>query len=622
MHLSRLVIQNFRSIKDLTIDFQKDLNVFVGKNNTGKSSIIDAIRLALSTFMNNPNPIRISEDDFYKDINQPERSESFTIKMEFAGLSESQRVKFFEIVDFDLVNPDNSIAKLEYTASWPLKNSSRVSVKRTGGPEGPDRAEVPQKIMEQFSIIYLPALRDAETALTAGNKSQLAMLLKNLADDEDKQKIEQFYTDSNEKISSQEMIKKIVNGINEITEKVAGFDSQKSKIVAADSDFFKILRTLQVQMDGNPVEDIYSNGLGSNNLLYVAVVLQYLKSIDENECPILLIEEPEAHLHPQMVLSLSQYLSNNLSPQTIITTHSPTLVTDIPIDKIYLLFKKNNLVRCNALKKADFTEAEKKQFRRIMDITRSTLYFAKGVILVEGITEAILIPILAQRMGIDLRKQQISVIPNCGVTFEIFKKIFNEKIFDIPVSIITDADPRVTYPAKIQNETDTNDEGSTEKGKNWKEAYIDWNSLGEKKICDRARKLINVFKKNNNVYVRHSKITLEYDLAEAADDNSTTMAKAWENCFTGTPRTLKETEVANLPSIEEKALKIWRVICLSDNDHSKGDFASNLAEVLEMEDANKKTIYKFTLPLYIKRSILFVNNRILKCQRLAQNNNV
>ena len=65
MYLSQLSIKNFRSIKDLTIDFEKDLNVFVGKNNTGKSSIIDAIRLALSTYVNNPNPIRITEDDFY-----------------------------------------------------------------------------------------------------------------------------------------------------------------------------------------------------------------------------------------------------------------------------------------------------------------------------------------------------------------------------------------------------------------------------------------------------------------------------------------------------------------------------------------------------------------------------
>lgn len=611
MYLSKLTIKNFRSIQDLTIDFEKDLNVFVGKNNTGKSTIIDAIRLALSTYVNNPNPIRITEDDFYKATSESKRAESFTIKMTFADLSENQRTKFFEIVDFDLTNMEKSVAKLEYTASWPLKNGSRVSVKRSGGPESPEKTEVPQKIMEQFSVIYLPALRDAETALTAGNKSQLATLLKNLSKEESQQHIEEQHSEFNKKISEEKFIKDVVNGINSITKEVADVDSQNSRIVAADTDFLKILRTLQVQMDGNPVNDLSANGLGSNNLLYIAVVLQYLKKLPNDECAILLIEEPEAHLHPQMVLSLSKYLSNNLpvdsKPQTIITTHSPTLVTDIPIDKMHILFKTGDM-HCCALKNAGFTDPEKRQFSRLMDITRSTLYFAKGVILVEGISEAILIPVLAQRIGIDLRKKQISVIPICGVSFEIFQKIFNKDVFNIPVAIITDGDPQVTYPSK--STSDKADEKSFEKGKNWQEAYVDWDSLGDKKVCDRTQKLLNTFDPFDNVFVRNSTITLEYDLAKASEDNPLTMAKAWEKCFTGQPHTLTEDLIQQLPTLEERAKRIWRVICLSGNSHGKGDFASNLASLLEEIDNNGQYINKFEVPVYILRSINFVNTRI------------
>ena len=623
MYLSQLTIQNFRSIKDLTINFEKDLNVFVGKNNTGKSSIIDAIRLALSTYVNNPNPIRITEDDFYKETSESRRTESFTIKMTFAGLTENQRTKFFEIVDFDLTNMENSVAKLEYTASWPLKNGSRVSVKRSGGPESPEKTEVPQKIMEQFSIIYLPALRDADTALTAGNKSQLAMLLKNLSKEESQQHIEEQHSEFNKKISEEEFIKDVVNGINSITKEVADVDSPNSRIVAADTDFLKILRTLQVQMDGNPVNDLSANGLGSNNLLYIAVVLQYLKKLPNDECAILLIEEPEAHLHPQMVLSLSKYLSNNLpvdsKPQTIITTHSPTLVTDIPIDKMHILFKTEE-VHCSALKKAGFTEPEKRQFSRLMDITRYTIYFAKGVILVEGISEAILIPVLAQRMGIDLRKKQISVIPICGVSFEIFKKIFNENVFGIPVAIITDGDPKITYPSvsndiddDVDNDEDSEEnEESSDKGQNWRKAYINWESLKGMKICKRTKKLKTSLKDLSNIKVFNSSITLEYDLARVSNDNALVISLAWERCFKGRPKLLNTGVINGLPTRKAKAEHIWRVVCLSKNKNGpgKGDLASNLALLLDEKNTDANPSYTFIVPPYIQKALKFVDDRV------------
>ena len=600
MFLSKLSITNFRSIKCLEIHFQKDLNVFVGKNNTGKSSVIDAIRLALNMPMNNPNPIWITEDDFFKETSDSERSEFFEIKMEFSCLNDNQRTKFFEIVDFDLAEPNKSIARIIYRVSWPQK-AKRFSIRRIGGPEGPEMSEIPQKIMDLFSVIYLPALRDAETALTSGNKSQLATLLKNLATEDDEKDVESIFSASNVQLSEKQLISDIVTGINSITKSVADAENNTSKIVAADADFYRILKTLQIQLDGNPVNDLSSNGLGSNNLLFMAVILQYLKSIKNDECPILLIEEPEAHLHPQMVLALSRYFSHNLSidekPQTFITTHSPTLVNDIPLDNMFLLFKKNRNICCNALKVAlanpEFDIRLQRQFKRLMDITKSTLYFAKGVVLVEGISESLLIPILSERMGFDLSKKQISVIPINGVSFELFKFLFNSNEFDIPVSIITDSDPHVSY--------------KDEKEKKWNEAYIAWDKLGDDVVSSRTKKLEAAFADSTNVNVYKSKITLEYDLALAGPQNALVIAKAWS--LFGSPRILNETVINEINGLESRALRVWQTVCLQDEYYGKGYLAHNLADLLE-EKNGKQYVYKFGIPKYIRNAIKHVIDNI------------
>lgn len=617
MYLSKLEIKNFRGIKDLSIECQDLLNVFVGKNSTGKSTIIDAIRLALGTSINNPNPLWITEDDFYRASPSNNREESFSIKMEFANLSEKQRTKFFEIVNFNLAELEKSTANLEYNASYPLKEGSKISVKRCGGP---DKSEVPQKIMEQFSITYLPALRDAGVTLSPGNRSQLALLLKGLASENDKDNVAKLYKKTNEELSKSAFINTVVTSVNEFSENVVKGEIPKSSIVASDPDFMKILRTLQVRLEDSPAKDICSNGLGLQNILYMAVILQYLKNLENDECPILLIEEPEAHLHPQLILALSRVFKNN-GVQSFMTTHSPTLVTDIPLEDIFLLYKRNENILCNSLKKARFDVREKRQFARLMDITRSTLYFAKGVILVEGICESLLIPVLAQRLGYDLRKDQISVIPICGVAFEIFSKIFTKDVFDIPVAIITDADPKITWPQRTYSlgdcdglqeasseEKDQVEEKIRTRGKNWREAFVDWKALGNATVCSRTTRLIRTFENFDNVTVFHSKITLEYDLANSGENNPLVMAEAWEKISnSGSSKNLNKSVIENLKTLDDKSLWIWRSVCLAESSYSKGDLANSLADLLEN---NKSNAEYFTVPKYITDAVNFVEEKI------------
>jgi putative ATP-dependent endonuclease of the OLD family len=600
LYLSKIEIQNFRSIKDLTINLQQGLNVFVGRNNVGKTTIMHAIRHALGPSSSQGDTIWLDKDDFYKEASSVDRTESISITLTFEGLSEEQRTTFYEICEFDLADMAKTKAIIRFNASMPQKK--KLSTRRTGGPLAPDMSEVPQKILESIPITFLPALRDAEAALAPGYKNRLALLLKEKIERDPTKpndRIVHIYTDANDQLKADPLIAEVVNKINDITKEISGVDYKSSDISVAEADLSKILRTLQVLMNAEPISSLRMNGLGLNNLLYISVVLQHLEAISNDECPLLLVEEPEAHLHPQLTVLLSSYLSNKLPgdkvPQTLVTTHSPILVTSVPISKMHILFHNDSQVQCSSLSTASLSEPENRQLQRMMDITRSTLYFARGAILVEGISECLLLPTLARRLGHDLENLQISIIPICGVSFGIFDKVLKPQALGIPVAIISDSDPEVIRT----------------KDATWESDMPTTKADGTLQISDRTQKLISTFSSRDCAIVKVSELTLEYDLAKAGNNNALVMAEAWEACFDGTPRTFSKSKLASLTTKEEKALAAWRGICRADNTGSKADLAHNLtALLLEMKDDKSGWKYDFSVPDYIKQAIEFVVQKL------------
>ena len=594
MHLSIIDIENFRSLKTLHVELQKGLNVLVGRNNTGKTNLLQAIRHALGQSASRGDALWLERDDFFKSAPKDETERTIRVTLTFEGLSETQRAYFFEIVNFDLVNPAKSTATIRYEATWP-KKKKQPTIKRTGGPLVSEAPEVPTKILESLPVTFLPALRDATASLAPGYKSRLVPLLRDLAErmgGTTKAEIEAIYADANRDLEGRRLISDTKASLQATTRDLAGTDYSASAITAAEVEFDKIIRSLQVQMDGSPIGGLDFNGLGYNNLLYMAVVLEHLKNPDPDENPLFLVEEPEAHLHPQLTVLLADYLANKTpgtsTPQTIVTTHSPTLAASVPPSKVHALFTepRSNAIRCNSIANSGMDEAEQGQLQRMMDITRATLYFAKAAILVEGISEALLMPILAKRLGQDLGKLHISVIPICGVAFETFKKILDPAVLGIPVAIATDSDPPV--PTNVA----------------WKDAMPETEN-GAFKQCDRTKKLLRIFDGHRTVKVFTSKLTLEYDLAEAGGENAMTMAGVWEECFTGTPGTFNKTKVTDAGTVlQAKALAAWRGICRAEHSGSKAEFAHRLAALLALKNANGAFVTPFDIPRYLQDAIM------------------
>ena len=161
---------------------------------------------------------------------------------------------------------------------------------------------------------------------------------------------------------------------------------------------------------------------------------------------ILLIEEPEAHLHPAMQYQLFKYLQNleelpeeKIKNQIIITTHSPNISASSNIDDIITLhyYRENsnyNVIADNLKtkfisdndKKQCCLQDDKKHIAKFLDVTRSDMLFTEKVVLVEGLAEKLLLPLFAQKEGFNLINEHISVVEVGGINFRPFLKLFNE----------------------------------------------------------------------------------------------------------------------------------------------------------------------------------------------------
>lgn len=445
MYLKTLRIQGFRRFNDLSLDFKDGLNVIVGPNNAGKTAVVDALRVLLAA--SDEGNLRLTELDLHEAPGGPP-SPSATFTFVFSGLSEQNEADFSNAliavkgVDGKTIERYDARFSVQYTQAEP---GGRLRLRRWVGLH--EENSMTTEMLEELRAIYLRPLRDPEQGLKPGRMSQISKLIQNMMPDKTARKeLVEKLTAIDEELAKNKPISTTNAVISTKHESMLGTVlAQALKLDLASSDFNRFAARVGMAIGGRDVEQ---NGLGFNNLIYMAVVLSELAFNKTASYCGLLVEEPEAHLHPQLQAVLLDYLKTVEQPvagerpvQVFVTSHSPNFAALADIDSICCVYDSPTGPVAFAPRDVAFGKGKKKKLQQYLNVTRAELFFARRIVFVEGAAELFLVEALAKKAGYDLRKHSISIISTDGLNFDAFLPLFGERAMQIPVAVVTDADP-------------------------------------------------------------------------------------------------------------------------------------------------------------------------------------
>lgn len=620
MHLAKLVIKNFRKLKHAELSFQTGLNVLVGGNNVGKTAVVDALR-ALLAGHDEPYP-RLGEEDVHRPKGGTP-SGDIIFEYVFSGLDEDDEADFLAALVPDASGKLEAHIKTRY--SDPDKGG-RLRAKRWCGEH--EEVGLTADMMENLRGVYLPPLRDASQGLKPGRTSQLARLLQLLADDAGIEGINKALQKLDSELKAHLPIVNTHEAINTRHKTMLGPHlAQLLEVGLSASDFKSLKSRLSLVVDAFEIEQ---NGLGFNNLIYMAVVLSELTKNSDSCYRGLIVEEPEAHLHPQLQAVLLQYLQSiqavdgEKPAQLFVTSHSPNFASIADLDSLVCLVDTGAAVETFLPRSVTFKKGKREKLERYLDVTRAELFFARRVIFVEGAAELMMVDALAKRMGCDLRQHGVSVISVEGLNFDSFLPLFGDKALKIPVAVLTDADPvppkaapaaaagtsssmataplaalvfAATEPATATAPSTAADDPEAEEEDD-EDAEPIFPAPGDTiNVSANTAKMKTC--EDGHVKVFHGLKTFEYDLA-LESDNRTAMLKALKELRPRIAKSLTAAVAAEVGDAAQAKALFCGMFERKQKNVQKGSFAQSLAQVISDDTVT------FKVPAYIQDAIKHV----------------